>query len=153
MKSLIGLFYLLGAGVAASAAPLPYDPAANAHAALDAAVAEAKSEGKYVLVVFGANWCEDCRELDKAMRGSSAPLLDSRFVVVKIDVGNFNRNLDLAQRYGNPIAKGIPAAVVVTPEDQLLYSTRGGELANARRMGAKGIYDFFERVVGQYRPS
>jgi len=42
---------------------------------------------------------------------------------------------------------------VVTPEDQLLYSTRGGELANARRMGAKGIYDFFERVVGQYRPS
>lgn len=153
MKSLIGLFCLLGVCLAVSALPLPYDATADAHADLDRAISTAKGEGKYLLVVFGANWCEDCRELDKAMRGSSAPLLDSRFVVVKIDVGNFDRNLDLAQRYGNPIAKGIPAAVVVTPEDQLLYSTRGGELANARRMGAKGIYDFFERVVGQYRPS
>jgi protein disulfide-isomerase len=153
MKSLIALFCLLGVGAAVSAAPLPYDPAANAHAALDGAVAQARREGKYLLVVFGANWCEDCRRLDQAMRGSSAPLLDSQFVIVKIDVGNFDRNLDLAQRYGNPIAKGIPAAVVVTPEDRLLYSTRGGELANARRMSERGIYDFFERVVRQYRPS
>ena len=152
MKSLIGLFCMLGICLAVSAAPLPYDPSADAHAVLDRAITEAKGEGKYLLVIFGANWCEDCRELDKAMGGSSAPLLDSRFVAVKIDVGNFNRNLDLAQRYGNPIAKGIPAAVVVTAGDQVVYSTKGGELANARRMGEKGIYDFFVRVVGQYQP-
>lgn len=73
------------------------------------------------------------------MHGSSASLIDSRFVVVKIDVGNFNKNLDLANRYGNPIQKGIPAAVVVTPADQVLYSTKAGELADARRMGERGI--------------
>jgi protein disulfide-isomerase len=150
MKTLIGLFCMLGVCLVASAVPLPYDPSADAHAALDRAITEAKGAGKDLLVVFGANWCEDCRDLDKAMRGSSAALIDSRFVVIKIDVGNFNRNLDLAQRYGNPIAKGIPAAVLVTPADQLLYSTRGGELANARRMGEQGIYDFFVRVVGQH---
>jgi protein disulfide-isomerase len=68
-------------------------------------------------------------------------------VVVKIDVGNFNKNLDLANRYGNPIQKGIPAAVVVTPGDQVLYSTKAGELADARRMGQSGIYDFFTKVL------
>jgi len=150
MKRLIGLGWMLGAAVAAFAAPLPYDPSADAHAALEHGIAQARSDGKYLLVVFGANWCEDCRALDKAMHGTSAPLIESRFVVVKIDVGNFNRNLDLAQRYGNPIGKGIPAAVVVAPADQVLYSTRGGELADARRMGEKGIYQFLSGVLSQY---
>jgi protein disulfide-isomerase len=153
MKALWCLLFALGSCLAASAAPLPYDPSADAHAALEHGIGEARSEGKYVLIVFGANWCEDCRDLDKAMRGTSAPLIASRFVVVKVDVGNFNRNLELAQRYGNPIAKGIPAAVVVTPAEEILYATRGGELADARRMGTKGIYAFFARILGQYRPS
>jgi thioredoxin len=153
MRSLVGLLCTLALCVAASAAPPPYDPTADAPAVLERAITEAKSEDKYLLLVFGANWCEDCRKLDHAMQGSSGPLLASRFVIVKIDVGNFNRNLDLAQRYGNPIANGIPAAVLVTPSDQVVYSTKGGELANARRMGEKGIYDFFARVVGLYRPS
>jgi protein disulfide-isomerase len=143
MKSLVGVLWMLAVAVPAFAAPLPYDPAADAHAALEHGIAQARSEGKNLLIVFGANWCEDCRDLDKAMRGSSAPLIASRYVVVKVDVGNFNKNLDLAQRYGNPTNKGIPAAVIVSPADQVLYSTGGGELANARRMGERGIYDFF----------
>jgi protein disulfide-isomerase len=32
--------------------------------------------------------------------------------------------------------------VVVDADNQLIYSTKGGELANARRMGEPGIYDF-----------
>jgi protein disulfide-isomerase len=151
--SLLSLLCALAVTVAASASPLPYDPSADAHVALVNGAAQARSEGKYLLVVFGANWCEDCRDLDKAMRGSSAPLIGSRFVVVKIDVGNFDRNLDLAQRYGNPIAKGIPAAVLITPDEQLLYSTVGGELADARRMGERGIYAFLSRILNQYQPS
>jgi thioredoxin 1 len=70
---------------------------------------------------------------------------------VKINVGNFDKNLDLAARYGNPIQGGIPAAVLVTPTDKVVYSTRAGELANARRMGDSGIYDFFSKVVLAHR--
>jgi thioredoxin len=147
MKSLIRLLIGVGISLAAAAASLPYDDAADAHAALERGQSEARSQRKDVLVIFGANWCEDCRDLDKAMHGSSASLIDSRFVVVKIDVGNFNKNLDLAKRYGNPIQKGIPAAVLLTPGDQVLYSTKAGELANARRMGDRGIYDFFSKIL------
>ena len=74
-------------------------------------------------------------------------LIEGKFNVVKIDVGNFDKNLALAQRYGNPIAKGIPAVVIVSPDNQVVYSTRGGELADARKMGEQGIYDFLAQQV------
>ncbi len=145
---LLGIaFSIAAASVAAAAAALPYDDSADPRAALQRALSDAQSRSKYVLIIFGANWCADCRELDKSMHGSSAPLIESRFVVVKINVGNFDRNLDLANRYGNPIRRGIPAAVVVTPADQVIYSTRAGELADARRMGDAGIYQFFSGII------
>ena len=132
----------------AHAAPLPYDEKADAKADLQRALSAAKSSGMPVLVIFGANWCPDCRALDKSLStGKNAELIAREFKVVKVDVGQFDRNLDLAARYGNPVKKGIPAAVVLSPEGEVLYATRLGELADARHMSDTGIYDFFKRVV------
>jgi thioredoxin 1 len=131
----------------AIAAPWPYNEQANAAADVQHAIAAAQADHKKVLLVFGANWCPDCRALDKAMHGSSQHLIESEFDVVKIDVGNFDKNLTLANRYGNPIAKGIPAVVVVGARNQVLYSTKGGELANAGQMTEQSIYDFLQKKV------
>ena len=134
----------------AHAAPFPYDDKADAKADLQRALGAAQASGTPVLVIFGANWCADCRALDKALStGKNAELVAREFKVVKVDVGNFDRNLDLAQRYDNPIKKGIPAAVVLSPKEEVLYATRLGELADARNMSDTGIYDFFKRVVQQ----
>lgn len=131
----------------AAARELPYDEKADAEVELRHALEAARSDHKDVLVVFGANWCPDCRELDKALHGSSQTLIAARFDVVKVDVGNFDKNLDIAKRYGNPIKSGIPAVVVLSADEHLLYATRGGELANARRMGESGIYEFLSTKV------
>ena len=143
------LFLVAAASVwmLANAAPWPYDERADAAADVRHAIAAAQSDHKQVLLVFGANWCPDCRALDQAMHGSSQHLLDSKFEVVKIDIGNFDKNLDLAQRYGNPIAKGIPAVVVVGHANQVVYATRNGELANAGQMSEQGIFDFLSQKV------
>jgi thioredoxin 1 len=131
-----------------SAASLPYDESADARVALQQALSSAKADQRPVLVIFGANWCEDCRVLDQALKtGRNATLISGAFEVVKVDVGRFNRNLDISRQYGDPIKKGIPAAVILSPDDRVLYSTKAGELANARRMSETGIYDFFENVV------
>jgi len=129
------------------AADWPYDEKADAGADVRHALAAARADHKNVLLVFGANWCQDCRALDKAMHGNSAQLLAGKFDVVKIDIGNFDKNLDLAKRYGNPIEKGIPAVAVVSADDRVIYSTKGGELADARHMGEQGIYDFLSQKV------
>lgn len=141
------LFFCAILSTLAIAAPLPYDESADAKAAVRQALLAAKASHVPVLLIFGANWCEDCRALDRALkRGKSADLVSREFKVVKVDVGNFNRNLDLAAIYGNPIKQGIPAAVVLSSSNEILYSTKVGELANARRMSETGIYEFFKHA-------
>lgn len=134
----------------AAAGTLPYDETADAGANLNKALAEATSQHKKVLVLFGANWCTDCRELDKSIHGKSAPLIDSKFVVVKVDVGQFDKNQPIVNAYGNPTKKGIPAAVVLSADNTLLYATKAGELSNARKMSEQGIYDFFSQVIAAH---
>jgi thioredoxin 1 len=147
MKRFLLLVAVATASMVANAAPWPYDEKADAAVDVQHAISAAQGDHKQVLLVFGANWCPDCRALDKAMHGSSQHLIDKRFDVVKIDVGNFDKNLDLAKRFGNPIAHGIPAVVVVGANDRVVYSTQNGELANARQMSEQGIYDFLVQKV------
>jgi len=132
------------------AAPLPYDEAADAKTDVKHTLADAKKANMPVLVIFGANWCEDCRALDKALHeGRNAELVNREFKMVKVDVGRFDKNLDVAKAYGDPIKKGIPGAAVLSPEGSVLYITKLGELADARHMSETGIYDFFHAVTQQ----
>ena len=146
--SSLSLMFVL-TGVAATG---PYDEAADAKAQIHAAVTEAAAAKVPVLVVFGANWCGDCKMLDMAFKeGSAAPLIARHFKVVKVDVGRFDRNADVATAYGVPLKSGIPAVAVLSAQGIATYATKAGELADARKMGDKGIYDFFVKVSGQTR--
>ncbi len=131
---------------------MPYDEAADAKADVKRTLAEARQQNLPVLVIFGANWCLDCRALDKALHeGRNAELVSREFKMVKVDVGRFDKNLDVAEAYGNPIKKGIPGAAVLSPEGKVLYITKLGELADARHMSETGIYDFFHAAVEKTR--
>ncbi len=135
------------AAAATHAASLPYDEAADAKADIRASLEEASKAMVPVLVVFGANWCGDCKVLDLAFKtGASAPLIHKNFKVVKVNVGRFDRNVDIAEAYGVPLKSGIPAVAVLSAEGKVMYATRAGELADARNMGDKAIYEFFARV-------
>jgi protein disulfide-isomerase len=152
-KLLVSLALAIGATMA-GAADRPYDPSADARAQIHTALAEAAAKQQPVLLIFGANWCPDCRALDKSLHaGRNAELMAREFKVVKVDVGNFDHNLDVVAEYGNPIKKGIPAAVIVSPDNKVLYATRAGELADARRMSDDGVYEFFRKAVAEARPT
>lgn len=126
---------------------LPYDERANARSDLQAALTQAKSKNKLILIVFGANWCPDCRALANQMaKGKLAERVAERFIVVKIDVGNWDKNLDVVYEYGNPIKKGIPAIAVLASDGKLLQSTKAGELASARSMGENSILLVFDKI-------
>ena len=147
MNRLLALPLLLLA-IAASAADAPYNEAADARLEIKQALAQATKDGVPVLVVFGANWCGDCKVLDMAFKDSaSAPLIAREYKVVKVDVGRFNRNVDIAESYGVPLKNGIPAIVILSPANKVLYVTKAGELADARTMGDRGIHDFFRKVT------
>lgn len=144
-------FFLLGISLVfasnmVGAADTPYDEAADARA--DIRQAQSSTKSKPILLVFGANWCPDCRVLDTALKtGPSAKLMEQDFKVVKINVGRFDRNTDIAQEYDVPLKKGIPAVVIVSASNEIMFATRGGELANARGMGEAGLYQFFVQAI------
>jgi thioredoxin 1 len=148
---LTGGILVLGACTAtpnAAAADTPYNETADARVDIKQALTRAADTHTSVIVVFGANWCPDCRELDHAMKnGGCASLMARDFQVVNVSVGRFNKNLDVAKSYGVPLEKGIPAVAILSSKEKVLYVTKEGELANARDMGDTGIYDFFKRVT------
>jgi thioredoxin 1 len=148
-QALLVLMTLLTA-LPALARDLPYKEGADVKAEVSQALADAATSHRPVLLIFGANWCEDCRALDAALKkGRNAELMANEFKVVKIDVGNFDRNVDVVGRYGNPIKNGIPAAVILSADNKVLFTTQAGELADARRMDDEGIERFFRKAFEQ----
>ena len=149
MKILNILFYMFLA-VATTAADSPYNETADSKLEIKQALTQGATTNTPVIIVFGANWCGDCKMLDSAMKkGASAQLLSRDFKIIKVNVGRFDKNLDVAKTYGVPLEKGIPAVAIVSAKNKVLYVTREGELANARRMGDNGIYEFFKRVTAE----
>jgi len=139
----------LGAFAHAADAPV-YDESADAPAQVAQALAKAKADNKQVMIVFGANWCGDCKMLDgEFKKPAMKALLDANYVIVKVDVNRFNKNLDVVKPYGEVIKKGIPSIVIATPANKLVYATNGGELADARKMGEAGVAEFFQKLAAK----
>lgn len=55
------------------------------------------------------------------------------------------KNADLAEKYGIPLGKGIPALAVLDSHGKLLYSQDQGQFEDARHLGADSFKQFFEQ--------
>lgn len=123
-----------------------YRADADASAEIRAALGRAASGHKRILLVFGGNWCYDCHVLEAAFHSAEiVPLVARSYEVVHVDVGEYNKNLDLAERYEVPLKKGVPAIAVLESNGKLLYSQKGGEFEKARSMGPEDIVAFLRR--------
>ena len=126
--------------------PYPYDEAANADKVVAAAKARAKAQHKRLIIDLGGNWCGDCRILAaSAERPELKAFIDKHFVMVMVDVGRFDKNLQIPARYGiTQRLEGVPALLVVDPvTDKLLNAGKVAELADARHMSPQGLADWF----------
>ncbi|HEV2273010.1 MAG TPA: thioredoxin family protein [Acidobacteriaceae bacterium] len=142
----------------AAASPAPVDGAdplrANLYPDSDRAPADladaltrASREHKRVLVDFGGNWCGDCRVLDIYFHDpANQALLNASYVLVRVNVGELDRNEDLAAKYGIPIQKGVPALLILGSDGQVVYRQHTGEAeAMSRVAGPASVHEFLER--------
>jgi thioredoxin 1 len=137
---------LLAATGAIGQARAIYNENADAHAEVRAAIAEAAQEHKRIILDFGGNWCGDCQVLDIYFHQQpNADLLAQNFVLVDIDIGHMDKNIDVAQRYNVPLQKGVPALAVLDAHGRLLYSQTNGEFEKMRHMDPNSVTDFLER--------
>jgi len=125
--------------------PLPYEESANADRAVAAAMARAKKGGKLLLIDLGGNWCLDCRLLAGTMQ--TEPLrtwLGRHFEMVMVDVGRFDKNLQVPRRFGmTGKLEGVPAILVVNPKTgKLVNAGHVTALADARSMSPQALADW-----------
>jgi thiol:disulfide interchange protein len=122
----------------------------NAEADIASALQSAAATHKRVVLDFGGNWCVDCQVLEIYMHdAANLPILESNYVLVHVNVGQLDRNLDIAARYDIPIAKGVPALAVLDEQGTLLYSQRAGEFEAMARMHSKAVTSF----LMQWKPA
>ena len=137
---------LFAATGAFSQARYIYDESADAHAEVHDALARAAREHKRVLLDFGGNWCGDCQVLNIYFhREPNAALLADNYILVDIDIGHMDKNVDLADTYGVPLRKGVPALAVLSSHGVLLYSQKSGEFEKMRQMDPNSVTEFLER--------
>ena len=139
-------------GLELSNGELPYDTRAEAAAVVDNARIEAKREGKFLMVTFGANWCLDCRTLYHHLNSEPvASYTADLFKFVNVDVGKFNQNRDVAEALGVSLTVGIPVAIFFDPEGKVIGTTNEGQLEPARHYSSKQILKFVRDIAERSR--
>ncbi|MFE1907202.1 thioredoxin family protein [Streptomyces gardneri] len=103
-----------------------YPTGADARGAVEAAVADAKADGKKVLIDFGANWCGNCKAADRVFATSGVgALLDASYHVVKVDIGSQDSSaFDLLRDYcSGEGAYKMPVLVVLDGNGKVVTET------------------------------
>jgi thiol:disulfide interchange protein len=122
------------------------DLTADPKADIAAALKQARAENKRVILDFGGDWCGDCQVLDIYFhQPPNADLLDKNFIVVHINIGHMDKNVDVAEKYGVPLSKGVPALAVIDAAGKVLYSQRTGEFEDMRHMEPGSVTSFLNR--------
>tara|TARA_Y100000815_G_scaffold207933_1_gene192042 strand:- start:813 stop:1328 length:516 start_codon:yes stop_codon:yes gene_type:complete len=124
--------------------PLPYHEGRDASADVAAALQRARTANKPLMIELGGNWCADCRILAGVlvlpqMRGWMA----RNYEVVHVDVGQFDRNLDIPARFGLARLRAVPAVLIIDPATgRMRNSGRELALADARVLRPQAIADW-----------
>ncbi len=147
---IFGLATAAGAQVVSPAIPMPhaqiYPTVEASKAGIEAGLAKAKREHKRVILDFGGDWCGDCQVLNYYFHQSpNQELIAKYYVVVPVNIGHIDQNLDLGEKYGVVLKKGVPALSVVKADGTVVYAQKGGEFEDFRHNQPSDLTAFLEK--------
>jgi thiol-disulfide isomerase/thioredoxin len=123
--------------------PYPYDENADAEADVAAALKRARKAHKLTLIDFGGNWCADCRIFAGVIEQPDVkPWVDKHYEVVTVNVGRYDKNMQIPARYGVDKLKGVPSFLVVDSKGKLVNPGAFFALTDARHMTPQSIVDW-----------
>src|SRR5258708_17267424 len=123
-----------------------YPEPGQAKGDLAAALAASAAAHKRIILDFGVYWCPDCHVLDLYFHDPvNRPILEANYILVHVNIGRMNENIDIAERYQIPLRKGVPALAVLGERGELLYSQKTGEFEAMRGMQSSAVTDFLVR--------
>jgi thioredoxin-related protein len=139
------LLTLMSAPLAARPGALGYDPDADPTADLRAAVQEARTSGRRILMVVGGEWCSWCHILHRFLedRDEIRSLWEKRFVTLKVHYDRDHPNDAFLARY--PEIDGYPHIFVLEDDGALLHSQNTALLESGESYSPERMRDFLTR--------
>ena len=125
--------------------PLPYDGKIYNIGELNDFLSGSIASGKQPIIIFGANWCPDCRIFSGTMDiPKISKFIDKKFNILYIDVLRYEINMQLMEEYGIPSEEGIPRVLVFDKNKNVINNSNTTEWRTARDRTAQEIFDFFQ---------
>jgi thiol-disulfide isomerase/thioredoxin len=100
------------------------------------------------VIIFGGNWCPDCRILDGTLQiPTIQKFINAHYDVMHIDVGRYDKNMELMDFFGIVKEKGVPRVLVFDKKNNLLNSSTTKEWTTARERSSQDIFNYFQKLV------
>ena len=125
--------------------PDKFEPARDAAADVQHAVALAQAQRKMVFVDVGGEWCTWCHVFDRFVARSPEvqKALQDRYILVKVNYSPQNRNQALLSQW--PKAQGYPHFYVLDAAGRVVASQASAELEAARDYDEAKVLSFLRR--------
>ena len=130
-----------------------YDESADAAADIEAALAVAAKENTRVLIQWGANWCGWCillHGLFQEDRTIGRKLL-YEYEVVYVDIGRWDKNLELAEKFGADFkSNGVPYLTVLDGQGNVVTHQETGSLEKDNAHDPEIVLSFLTEHQAEY---
>ena len=125
--------------------PLPYNGSEYSTNDLNEFISNTITKDKQPIIIFGANWCPDCRIFSATMDiPKIKSYIDKNFEVLYVDVKRYEINMSLMEEFGIEPVEGIPRLLIFDKNRILINSSNTTEWRTARDRTSQEIFNFFQ---------
>ncbi|MGN7863735.1 thioredoxin family protein [Chryseobacterium sp.] len=127
--------------------PKPYDPKADAQKDIAKAIAQAKKEGKNIIIQAGGNWCIWCLRFNNFVQTTPElkELVDKNYVYYHMNYSPDNKNEKAFSKYVDVKEKqAYPFFIVLDKNGKVLHILKDSSvLEEGKGYGLEKVKDFF----------
>ncbi len=133
--------------------PSPYNGTEISNAQLEKFISASLNQEKLPMVILGANWCADAQCLEAIMQlPSVAQFIAKHYEVIRVDLGEYDINMDLIKYLGMPSQEGIPRVFILDLQGEPINLETNDQWRSARQSYPQDIFDYFQSFIKK-RPS
>ena len=128
--------------------PLSYNGDIYSEVEVNDFIEDAVNNLKQPVIIFGGNWCPDCRILSGTLKTPSIEkFMNNHYRVLHIDVGRYDKNMNLISYFGVAKEEGVPRVLVFDKDKNLLNSSSTKEWTTVRDRKMQDVFDYFQELV------
>ena len=127
--------------------PLPYDGNEISIKEVNKFLSQSIAENKQPIIIFGANWCPDCRIFSGTIDIPKInEFIETYFNILYIDVKRYEINMNLIEYFDIPAEEGIPRVLVFDFNKKVINKSSTAEWRTARDRSSQDIFNFFQEM-------